>query len=97
MLDAYSYSLIAEETRYSLTLTHAGTLACGHHGDREGTPDAYDTWGAIRRYAQAKADASGTNVEVFASAKGCQNWVVYVAEVEADDFLFAWDEGFYAL
>jgi len=69
----------------SITLSHGLSAECGHTVDPGDVGDeaSIRQWRNVRRSIEAAAKRHGHDIEVYASAPGCQDWVVYVAEADA--------------
>lgn len=67
----------------SITLTNSESKACGHH-EPEGCDVAggHEARATVRRRAQAMADATGRQVEIYATRRNCQPWLVDVVDPE---------------
>ena len=70
-------------TTNSIILNNRESREAGHHEGH--TPDGRDAdriGGEIRQAAHGLAKRNGCHVEVFATRRGCQPWVVYACEAE---------------
>jgi hypothetical protein len=70
-------------TRNAIILSNRESRAAGHHGNADCDDRAADRFGGeIRQAAHDTARRTGRYVEVFATRRGCQPWIVYACEAE---------------
>ena len=70
-------------TKNSIILSNRESRAAGHHGNADCDDRAADSFGAeIRQAAHDLADRTGRRVEVFATRRNCQPWIVYACEAQ---------------
>ena len=69
----------------SITLSHETSAECGHTLEPgvTGDEDLIRRWRNVRASIDAAAKRHGHDIEVYASAPDCQDWVVYVADANA--------------
>lgn len=68
-----------------ITLTNSESRACGHH-EAEGcdVDGGHEARADVRKRAQAMADETGHQVEIYATMPGAQDWLVDVVDPEED-------------
>ena len=68
-------------TKNSIILSNRESQAAGHHNNADCDDRAADAFGGeIRQAAHDLANRTGRHVEVFATRRNCQPWVVYACE-----------------
>jgi hypothetical protein len=67
----------------AIILSNRESRTAGHHGNADCDDRAADRFGGeIRQAAHDKALRTGHRVEVLATRRGCQPWLVYACEAE---------------
>jgi hypothetical protein len=70
-------------TKNSIILNNRESRAAGHHGSADCDDRAADAFcREIRQAAHDLANRTGRHVEVYATRRGAQPWIVYACEAE---------------
>lgn len=70
-------------TKNSIILSNRESRAAGHQGNADCDDRTAGSFGGeIRQAAHDLANRTGRHVEVFATRRGCQPWIVYACEAD---------------